>query len=355
MMDKQRLMRGSSLVLALFSALTGWNGPAYAAQPDYQVQPQAVQSGEAVFRIINLGADNGGSSTARIERLDKAGVAAKDYPIPKLKISEFADIRYALTDPCPTIRLKVTADAKNDVKESNEGNNVWQGGLQCPAGVEGKLTSVDQDSGLDRISQDCPGLVRPAECTVELEPSHARTLHLVRITGPTGRDSAAPLVGPYQVGYHYVYHFVLLGGNNKKMEVFHVAAKFDLAEIQQHRKKFVNRALFEYDEIFVLSRDDDGNDAGPLLCSDHLGRATEYWGDDSRTLIDSETVVARRSGGGTRQQWDVTSLVQSWLAFPADNYGLIVQGEDRGWPDIDAACLAELRNLQLTVTFTVLE
>jgi hypothetical protein len=375
-MHRMRSRRLSGAFLAVALGLASLPAPALAAQPDYQVQPQGVQSGEAVFRIINLGADNGGSSTARIERLDKAGVAPKDYPIPKLKINEFADIRYALNDPCPTIKLKVTADARNDVKESSETNNVWQGGLTCPAGSAGPgpaggLTSVDVEAGAERLGSRCPGFVRPAECTIELEPSDLITIMVEKDldSGAVRYELWRALDLGQSVGYTADDEYA------DKSTHWQTAVTFDLAQIAQYRKKFINQAVLEYIEILADLHNEDqyGNTDGYRTCANRVGKVTDNWPSGSalraldyeliealhlRNLVREGEVYPGASGWHawwTRHHHEVNSAVQRWLGFPAENHGLVLVADNETFPRNQERCLGFVTDLKLTVTFTVLE
>lgn len=383
-----RFARLSGLALALVSVLASSAEPVLAThKPDLQVQPiggvQRVGAElEAVFRILNANPNvgTGQTSTAKVERLDKSGTPPRSYPVPRLRGNESWDISHGLDGPCQGyVQLRVTVDPSNTVDEAGqnaqgvngETNNVWEGGLQCPpppaagskvpgaSGPAGGLTSVDVELGSDRLSGRC-GFVLPAECTITLEPVHVLDLVERKTHGCNPFCLYFPPLteaGEIPVGYVYYYRDELIGQNDKLMSTYQAAIGFDLGEIQKFPKKFVSRGELSYRERLIDSQDDDGNPLpGPRVCVTRLAAATVDWwtfGHPRDQPLPADDISVGADSVPGRQI--VTQQIQSWLAFPADNHGFVLRGDGRGWPDINAECVSGVSDLELTVTFIVLE
>lgn len=181
-------------------------------------------------------------------------------------------------------------------------------------------------------------------------------------TGATVGEGTEP--GDVFAGYEFFYD-----RTNNIQHIFRGAVRFDLAEISAIPSKSVEKATLSFRLAQSVVRDRDGNSpefVNLVSCASHLMLGKDDWtkltgivaggATESVELIGGDPFVALPDATppGARFAFDVTPLVQRWMAKPEENFGWVLRGRKEAFSGAsNDTCATRYRDFILDVRYRV--
>jgi hypothetical protein len=379
-------------LLALSTVVAALPAPALAddTDPDLKIEFAGLAQDQRTVRFVvtNVGKEKAPATKATVETLSPGAANEKTFDIPSLaKRGGKHELTYTLAAPCDGHRVRGIVELK---KDENPGNNDVEatvceakpkpeskpqgqpkpdtkpsgqvgttldearanGGLSRAGGLAsgGPATTLDEarENGL-ALTDPTPEHMKPGTHTLELRPSHERTVIQRRDTGVTPvRDGT---VGWFQ-------REGSVGG--EVIAVSQRAVTFDLGKLDGIERKFISKAVLSFDESPFAWKNGDGSDRFVDGCVAQLGIASVEWTGRNQQARVPSTIIEDVTPSA-RTEWDVTGHVRDQVRFPDDaslRHGYTLDGSlmfHQLNADDHSSCMSTISNVRLTITYTVLQ
>lgn len=189
-------------------------------------------------------------------------------------------------------------------------------------------------------------------------------------TGGTGAEIGTGVEpGEVFAGYEFHYSRVSERQANIFQHIFRGGVRFDLGEIVALPSKSVEKATLRFRLAQSVVRDREGKSpefVNLVSCASQLLLGNDDWTKLTGKVIAGATASATLIGGdpfaelseatppGALFAFDVTPLVQRWVAKPDENFGWVLRGRKEGFEGANnEACATRYRDFTLDVKFRV--
>lgn len=203
-----------------------------------------------------------------------------------------------------------------------------------------------------------------------LRPADFGSTDMPKIWAWDGKGGTGASIGtgvePGEVFAGYEFHYERA---NVIQHVFRGGVRFDLGGIAALPGKSVERATLSFRLAQSVVRDREGRSpefVNLVSCASQLLLGNDDWTALTGKVVAGATESASPIGGdpfvalpeatppGARFAFDVTPLVQRWVAKPEENFGWVLRGRKEGFEGAsNEACATRYRDFTLDVRYRV--
>jgi len=346
-------------------------------RPDLKIEFIGLYSPENTqlvkFKVTNIGRERSPATTALGETLRPEPRNVQGMEVPALNPGQSKEILYPLAAPCDghEVKATVTIADDNQLENNTDQATACDEKPRIPPGSASTSTGgiVGAPKSDVVLAPPADGLVRSAPVDTEsvLLPAHLQpgphvgfrvdverflSIGVVKESGIC--PSHPPSIPQPTVGFTRNDASGLCQFNT----VYQTAVSLDLDALRKahERSAIVNRAVLSWKDEMHESGFEEPITFANTSCVYNLGAPTVDWeGRASDELIPNDFV----DGGVRSNQWEITGLLQTWLAQPiAASRGVLLRGMDESFESGDndeADCYSRLSDIKLTVDYTVLK
>lgn len=203
-----------------------------------------------------------------------------------------------------------------------------------------------------------------------LRPSDFGSTDVPKIWAWDGKSGTGATIGsgvePGEIFAGYEFHYE---NANVIQHVFRGGVRFDLGEIVALPSKSVEKAILSFKLTQSVVRDREGKSpefVNLVSCASQLLQGNDDWTKLTGKVVAGATESTALIGGdlfaalpdttppGARFEFDVTPVVQRWVAKPEENFGWVLRGRKESFSGAsNEACATRYREFSLDVRYRV--